>query len=67
MLRSVDLPLPDGPEQDQDLAGEDVEIHAPQRVHLDFAHVVDLRHAARLEDRSGVIAAPPRGPARRAA
>ena len=47
MLSSVDLPLPDGPEQHDELAREQVEVHAAQRVHLDLAHPVDLGEVMR--------------------
>ena len=55
MLSSVDLPLPEWPEQDEELAFVDVEIDAAQRVHLHLAHRVDLRQAADLEDRSHAV------------
>ena len=50
MLSSVDLPLPDGPEQDDELALEQIEIDAAQGVHVDLAHVVDLGDPAGDED-----------------
>ena len=55
MLSSVDLPEPEGPEQHDQLALEQVEVDAAQRVHLDLAHAIDLREAARAQhgDRLG--------------
>jgi hypothetical protein len=45
------------PEQDDELAFADLEVDVAQRVHLDFAHPVDLAEAARDEDRrAGTIA-----------
>ncbi len=39
------------PEDDDELRLKQVEVDAAQSVHLDFAHVVDLRQAACFEDR----------------
>src|ERR1051325_8304466 len=38
-----------GTKQHNELTSEKFEVHAAQRVHLDLAHVIDLRNAARLE------------------
>ena len=40
-----------GAEQDDELAGEQVNIDAAQRLHLDFAHAIDFGEAAGLENR----------------
>ena len=45
MLSSVDLPLPDGPEQHDEFALADFEIEIGERAHLDFAHPVNLGKA----------------------
>ena len=48
-----------GPEQDDELAGADVEVDAAQRVHLGLAHAVRLGKGARGEDHRGIVIAPP--------
>ena len=50
MLSSVDLPAAGRAEQDDELASRQVEVDAAQRVHLDLAHVVDLRELLDVED-----------------
>ena len=53
MLSSVDLPLPEAPEQHDELAAPDVEVDVAQRVHLDLADAVGLGQRARAEDGEG--------------
>ncbi len=60
MLSRVDLPLPEGPEQDDELALVEVEIDAAQRVHVDLAHPVRLREAAGAKDGASVPRGRPR-------
>ncbi len=43
-----------GPEQNHELTRVELQVHAPQSVHLDLAHMVDLREAASLEHRYGL-------------
>src|SRR5690606_6317277 len=45
------LPAAGGAEEDDELAREEVEVDAPERVDLDLAGPVHLRQAARLEHR----------------
>jgi len=40
-----------GAQQNHELACEQIQINATQRVHVDFAHVIHLRDPPRLEDR----------------
>ena len=46
-LSSVLLPEPDGPEDDQQLAGLDGQVDVAERGHLDFAHA---EHAGDMFD-----------------
>ena len=49
MLRSVDLPLPDGPSRTTSSRASQVEVDAAERLHLDLAHPVGL-HERRCVD-----------------
>ena len=56
MLSSVDFAAARRAEQDDELALEQVEVHAAQGVHLDLAHVVDLGQPTGLQNRVVVAA-----------
>ena len=46
MLRSVDLPLPEGPSRTTSSPRAQIEVDAAQRLHLDLAHPVGLHERA---------------------
>ena len=47
----MDLPLPDGAQQHQKLGLAKLQVDPTERVHVDLAHVIDLRDPASLEDK----------------
>ena len=42
------------PEQDDELAGDEIEVDPAERLHGDFAHAIDLRNRAGFENDVGV-------------
>ena len=53
ILSSVLLPLPEGPSSTTNSPAYKIQVDAAQRVHVDLAHVIDLRQAAAANTTSG--------------